>query len=68
MDTLCNRLTVNSVEEIIELLLKEKLNRQQKKEIEKLLIRMKKEMDRLSTDLDVLDTYFHEIQSVVCVD
>jgi len=68
MDTLCNRLTVNSVEEIIKLLLKEKLNRQQKKEIEKLLIRMKKEMDRLSTDLDVLDTYFHEIQSVVCVD
>lgn len=68
MDTLCNRLTVNSVEEIIKLLLKEKLNRLQKKEIEKLLIRMKKEMDRLSTDLDVLDTYFHEIQSVVCVD
>lgn len=57
MDTLCNRLTVNSVEEIIKLLLKEKLNRLQKKE-----------MDRLSTGLDVLDTYFHEIQSVVCVD
>jgi len=68
METICNTLTVNSFEEVIKLLVKEKLNKYQKNKIKELLIRMKRDLDELSSDLDILDTYFHEIQSIICVD
>lgn len=63
---LCDKLNVNSKEEIIDLLKDEYITPKQKISIKNILLKLKKDMDRLPTKLDTLDTYFHDIQDVMC--
>lgn len=64
--SLCDKFNVNSIGEILQLLSKENLDSRQKKEISKILKKLNDDEDRLPTKLDTLDTYFHDIQDVMC--
>lgn len=63
---ICNILNVNSYEEIISLLNKTEIHPDDKVEINKILVLLRKNLKELPTDFDNIDTYFHDIQSVVC--
>jgi hypothetical protein len=63
---LCDKLNVNSIGEISSLLKDEIIYPEQKKSIKSILIKLKNDMERLPTKLDTLDTYFHDIQDVMC--
>lgn len=64
--SICDKFNVNSIGEILQLLSKENLDYGQKKEISKILKKLNDDEDRLPTKLDTLDTYFHDIQDIVC--
>ena len=64
--SLCGKLNVNSKEEIIDLLNDEVISPEQEKEIKKILFKLNDDLKRLPNKLDTLDTYFHDIQSVIC--
>jgi hypothetical protein len=64
--SICDKFNVNSIGEILQLLSKENLDFKQKKEISRVLQKLNKDEDRLPTKLDTLDTYFHDIQDIVC--
>lgn len=64
--SLCDKFNVYSVKEIIQLLSKEELDNNQKKEISKILFKLNKDENKLPTKRDIIDTYFHDIQDVIC--
>jgi hypothetical protein len=63
---LCDELTADTIGEVKSLLDKMKSDDKYSKEINKLIKKMGDEMDRLSSDKDVVNTYLRMIQNIVC--
>lgn len=63
---LCDELTVSSLAELRLKMRGMKISKKDRKEVNRLISDMKKELKYLDSDLDVLDTYLHKIQSVIC--
>ena len=59
-------MSANTWEEIDELLDKMEYDNQYQEEIDKLKEDMQKEMDTLSNDKDIVNTYLRKIQNIVC--
>lgn len=63
---ICNILNVNTYNELISVLNKTEVHPNDQKEINKILQLLRKNLKELPTDFDNIDTYFHNIQSIVC--
>ena len=63
---LCDELTVSSLAKLRSKMRGMKISKKDRKEVNRLISDMKKELKDLDSDLDVLDTYLHKIQSVIC--
>ena len=63
---LCDELTVSSIEELKSKMRGMDISKKDRQEVNRLISDMKKELKDLDSDLDVLDTYLHKIQSVIC--
>ena len=63
---ICDIMMVNSWEEIQELLDKMDYDNQFQSEIDDIRNKMNQELDFLSSDLDVANTYLRKIQNIVC--
>ena len=65
---LCDELTVSSLAELRSKMRGMKISKKDRKEVNRLLSDMKKELKDLDSDLEVLDTYLHKIQYVISTD
>jgi sulfite reductase alpha subunit-like flavoprotein len=65
-NNICDVMSINSVEEIIDLLKKMPSVKDNKYEIISLIKDLKKEKYSLSNDLDILNTYLRKIQNILC--
>lgn len=63
---ICDIMMVNSWEEIEELLDNMDYDNQFQSEIDNIRDKMNQELDFLSSDLDVANTYLRKIQNIVC--
>ena len=63
---ICNILNVNTYNELISVLNKTEVHPNDQKEINKILQLLRKNLKELPTNFDNIDTYFHNIQSIVC--
>lgn len=63
---ICDIMSANTWDEIQELLDKMKYDDQFRPQINKLKSDMEKELDDLSNDKDVVNTYLRKIQNIVC--
>ncbi len=63
---ICDDFSVDTYEELIDLINKAHVSKEDDPKIEKLLIQLKKDNDRLGNDLDNLNTYQHKIANLLC--
>jgi hypothetical protein len=63
---ICDVITINSVDEIIDLLKKMPSIKDNKKEIISLLKTMQKDKKTLSNNSDIHNTYLRKIQNILC--
>lgn len=63
---ICDIMSANSWDGIDELLDKMEYDNQYQEEIDELREDMQKEMDALSNDKDIVNTYLRKIQNIVC--
>lgn len=63
---ICDDFSVDTYEELIDLINKAHVSKEDDPKIEKLLIKLKKDNDRLGNDLDNLNTYQHKIANLLC--
>jgi hypothetical protein len=63
---ICDVMMINSWEEIQELLDNMDYDNQFQSEIDDIRNKMNQELDTLSSDLDVANTYLRKIQNIVC--
>ena len=63
---LCDEFTVSSLSELKGKMKGMDISKKDRQEVNRLISDMKKELKYLDSDLDVLDTYLHKIQSVIC--
>jgi len=63
---ICDDFSVDTYEDLIDLINKSHVSKEDDPKIEKLLIQLKKDNERLGTDLDNLNTYQHKIANLLC--
>jgi hypothetical protein len=63
---ICDIMTVNSIEEIVELVRGMEGIKDNKKEVVSLLKDIQKDKKRLSNNSDILNTYLRKIQNILC--
>jgi hypothetical protein len=63
---ICDIMSANTWKEIDELLDKMEYDNQHQDQIDQLRDSMKNEMDTLSNDKDIVNTYLRKIQNIVC--
>jgi hypothetical protein len=63
---ICDIMTVNSIEEIVELVRGMEGIKNNKKEVVSLLKDIQKDRKRLSNNSDILNTYLRKIQNILC--
>ena len=63
---ICDDFSPESYEDLVNLINKSHVSKEDHSKIEDLLKQLKKDNDRLSNDLDNLNTYAHKISSVLC--
>ena len=63
---LCDEFTVDSLSELKSKMEGMDISKEDRQEVNRLISNMEKELKDLDTDLDVLNTYLHRIQSVIC--
>jgi len=63
---ICDDFSPKSYEDLVNLINKAHVSKEDHSKIEDLLKQLKKDNDRLSNDLDNLNTYAHKISSVLC--
>ena len=64
---ICDIMTANSWDEIDDLLDKMEYDDQYQKKIDKIRDNMQSEMDDLSNDKDIANTYLRRVQNIVCL-
>ena len=63
---ICDDFSVNTYEDLVDLINKAHVSKEDDPKIEKLLVQLKKDNDRLGNDLDNLNTYQHKIANLLC--
>ena len=63
---ICDYFSVDTYEDLIDLINKSHVSKEDDPKIEKLLIQLKKDNDQLGNDLDNLNTYQHKIANLLC--
>ena len=63
---ICDDFSPESYEDLVNLINKAHVSKEDHSKIEDLLKQLKKDNDRLSNDLNNLNTYEHKISSVLC--
>jgi hypothetical protein len=63
---ICNILNVNTSEELLDLLNSIDIHKDDVEKVDKIVEKMKKDMKNLSSKYDILDTYLHDIQDIIC--
>ena len=63
---ICDDFSVDTYEDLIDLINKSHVSKEDDPKIEKLLIQLKKDNDQLGNDLDNLNTYQHKIANLLC--
>jgi len=63
---ICDDFSVDTYEDLIDLINKSHVSKEDDPKIEKLLIQLKKDNDKLGNDLDNLNTYQHKIANLLC--
>jgi len=63
---ICDDFSPESYEDLVNLINKAHVSREDHSKIEDLLRQLKKDNERLSNDLDNLNTYTHKISSILC--
>jgi len=63
---ICDDFSVDTYEDLIDLINKSHVSKEDDPKIEKLLIQLKNDNDRLGNDLDNLNTYQHKIANLLC--
>jgi len=63
---ICDDFSVDTYEDLIDLINKSHVSKEDDPKIEKLLIQLKKDNERIGTDLDNLNTYQHKIANLLC--
>ncbi len=63
---ICDDFSVDTYEDLINLINKSHVSKEDDPKIEKLLIQLKKDNERLGNDLDNLNTYQHKIANLLC--
>ena len=63
---ICDDFSVDTYEDLIDLINKSHVSKEDDPKIEKLLIQLKKDNERLGNDLDNLNTYQHKIANLLC--
>lgn len=63
---ICDDFSAESYEDLIQLINKSHVSKEDHGNIEKLLVTLKKEMKSLGTDKDLINTYQHKIANRLC--
>lgn len=63
---ICDDFSVDTYEDLVDLINKSHVSKEDDPKIEKLLIQLKKDNDKLGNDLDNLNTYQHKIANLLC--
>ena len=63
---ICDDFSAESYEDLVNLINKAHVSKEDHSKIKDLLRQLKKDNDRLSNDLDNLNTYAHKISSLLC--
>jgi len=63
---ICDDFSVDTYEDLVDLINKAHVSKEDDPKIEKLLIQLKKDNDKLGNDLDNLNTYQHKIANLLC--
>tara|TARA_R110001592_G_scaffold53687_6_gene164689 strand:- start:3516 stop:3794 length:279 start_codon:yes stop_codon:yes gene_type:complete len=63
---ICDDFSVDTYEDLVDLINKAHVSKEDDPKIEKLLIQLKKDNERLDNDLDNLNTYQHKIANLLC--
>ena len=63
---ICDDFSAESYEDLIQLINKSHVSKEDKPKIEELLDDLKKEMESLGTDKDLINTYQHKIANRLC--
>ena len=61
---ICDDFSVDTYEDLVDLINKAHVSKEDDPKIEKLLVQLKKDNERLGNDLDNLNTYQHKIANV----
>lgn len=63
---ICDDFSVDTYEDLVDLINKAHVSKEDDPKIEKLLVQLKKDNERLGNDLDNLNTYQHKIANLLC--
>ncbi len=63
---ICDDFSVDTYEDLVDLINKSHVSKEDDPKIEKLLVQLKKDNERLGNDLDNLNTYQHKIANLLC--
>ena len=63
---ICDDFSVNTYEDLVDLINKAHVSKEDDPKIEKLLVQLRKDNERLGNDLDNLNTYQHKIANLLC--
>ena len=63
---ICDDFSVDTYEDLVDLINKAHVSKEDDPKIEELLIQLKKDNERLGNDFDNLNTYQHKIANLLC--